>query len=66
MKDIKWASQMPKCDFCHLDGGPETDGPIDAPTRRHSPGRGQWANMCARHFEAYGIDTSITTRKVPQ
>ena len=66
MKEIH-VTEIPPCDFAEalpdLEGehGP---GLYDAPTKRNSPGRGSWANLCQVCFSLYGIDSSITSKRV--
>ena len=40
---------LPDCDFC---GSPAS---VDGATRPSSWGRGQWANMCERHWANEGV-----------
>ncbi len=60
MKDIRWEGPLPSCDLC---GEP---APYDAPTPREDVvTQGRWANLCKSHFETRGLDTSVTSRRVP-
>lgn len=61
--------RLPTCDFCNAparyDGrtnfGPGFGGSVGTQVPGGDPlnGSGQWANMCQRHFDSYGIGLGL-------
>lgn len=59
--------EIPPCDICVA-----TDPSDVAPGTYNAPmtGQGQrlfggsWANLCQSHFDVYGIDSSVTERRI--
>ena len=59
VKDVK-VTELPPCDNCNSPGC----GVYNSPTRNHGPFAGRWGNFCGPCFRKYGIDTSVTERRV--
>jgi hypothetical protein len=59
VKDVK-ATTLPRCDVCKKPGC----GVYNTPTKQFGPCGGKWANMCGPCFDDYGLDTSVTERRV--
>jgi hypothetical protein len=51
-REIKWAENLPNCDFCSMNGI-TTPAPYDGKTV-HGP----WANMCNYHLHSDGFPNS--------
>lgn len=69
MKEVRVA-RIKECDICtalgYESGERPRPGEYDAPMSAEAQRLfgASWANLCVTHFDAYGLDTSVTTRLV--
>lgn len=67
MKHVQVA-RMPECDPCSITEGADivADGVYNAPLNAEGKERfgAPWANLCELHFHLYGLDTSVTEKRI--
>jgi hypothetical protein len=59
---------MPECDLCSITEGADivADGVYNTPLNTEAKARfgANWANLCELHFHLYGVESSITEKRV--